>query len=74
MIIPSWSTTSDVPSKKLFVSCYLTSEVQAYICEGDAFMAMEQYNEAEKSYSIALDVDPSIRRSRSFKVCIIFLF
>jgi len=31
-------------------------------------MEMEQFDEAEKSYSMSLQIDPSIRRSRSFKV------
>ena len=41
---------------------------QAYICKGDALMAMEQYDAAGDSYSMALHLDPSIRRSKSFKV------
>ncbi|KAD6453916.1 hypothetical protein R6Q59_015678 [Mikania micrantha] len=40
---------------------------KAYICKGDALMAMEQYEAAGDSYSIALELDPSIRRSKSFK-------
>ncbi|KAH6761466.1 tetratricopeptide repeat protein [Perilla frutescens var. hirtella] len=40
---------------------------EAYICEGDVYMAMDQFDAAEESYSIALDLDPSIRRSKSFK-------
>ncbi|XP_057769989.1 uncharacterized protein LOC130989862 [Salvia miltiorrhiza] len=40
---------------------------QAYLCEGDVYMAMDQFDKAEESYSIALDLDPSIRRSKSFK-------
>ncbi|KAL0421691.1 UNVERIFIED_CONTAM: hypothetical protein Slati_3192000 [Sesamum latifolium] len=39
----------------------------AYICEGDVLMAMDQCDAAEQSYLIALDLDPSIRRSKSFK-------
>lgn len=31
-------------------------------------MAMDQIDAAENSYSVALDLDPSIRRSKSFKV------
>ncbi|KAG8388495.1 hypothetical protein BUALT_Bualt02G0131600 [Buddleja alternifolia] len=42
-------------------------EASAYICEGDVLMAMDQYDAAQESYSIALDLDPSIRRSKSFK-------
>ncbi|PIN10728.1 hypothetical protein CDL12_02417 [Handroanthus impetiginosus] len=40
---------------------------EAYICEGDVLMAMDQLGAAEESYSIALDLDPSIRRSKLFK-------
>eukprot|EP00268_Persea_americana_P037756 TRINITY_DN3746_c0_g1_i6.p1 TRINITY_DN3746_c0_g1~~TRINITY_DN3746_c0_g1_i6.p1 ORF type:complete len:268 (-),score=50.62 TRINITY_DN3746_c0_g1_i6:268-1071(-) len=40
---------------------------QAYICQGDAFLAMDEFGEAENAYSHALSVDPSIRRSKSFK-------
>lgn len=40
---------------------------QAFICQGDAFMEMEQWDSAEKAYSNALLIDPSIRKSRSFK-------
>lgn len=36
-------------------------------------MAMEQFDAAGNSYSMALDLDPSIRRSKSFKVFIHFL-
>lgn len=46
---------------------------QAYICQGDVLMAMEQFDAAGNSYSMALDLDPSIRRSKSFKVFIHFL-
>lgn len=40
---------------------------EAHICKGDALIAMEQYEEAGDSYSMALELDPSIRRSKSFK-------
>ncbi|KAL5721676.1 hypothetical protein ACHQM5_005291 [Ranunculus cassubicifolius] len=40
---------------------------QGYLCEGDAFMALENFVAAENSYSTALDLDPSIRRSKSFR-------
>ncbi|CAA6655771.1 unnamed protein product [Spirodela intermedia] len=40
---------------------------QAYICQGDAFMAMGEWTKAENAYSEALLIDPSIRRSKSFK-------
>ena len=42
--------------------------LQTYICQGDAFLAMDQLDLAEKSYLTALEIDPSIRRSKSFKV------
>ncbi|KAG6423944.1 hypothetical protein SASPL_114352 [Salvia splendens] len=45
---------------------------QAYLCEGDVYMAMDRFDKAEESYSIALDLDPSIRRSKSFKVLSVF--
>lgn len=51
---------------------FLLSKFQAYICQGDAFLAMAHYDLAEKSYSICLQVDPSLRRSKSFKVLIDF--
>ncbi|XP_042501217.1 uncharacterized protein LOC122079053 isoform X2 [Macadamia integrifolia] len=41
---------------------------KAYICQADAFLAKDEFEAAEKSYSIALQIDPSIRRSKSFKV------
>lgn len=50
------------------------SYLQAYICEGDVFMVMDQFDAAEESYSSALDLDPSIRRSKSFKVLSAFTF
>ncbi|KAK1326830.1 hypothetical protein QJS10_CPA01g00117 [Acorus calamus] len=40
---------------------------QAYLCQGDAYLAMEEWGAAEEAYSRALLVDPSIRRSKSFK-------
>ncbi|OMP09093.1 Tetratricopeptide-like helical [Corchorus olitorius] len=39
----------------------------AYIRQGDAFLAMDQYDAAKKSYATCLQIDPSIRRSKSFK-------
>ncbi|KAJ6411147.1 hypothetical protein OIU84_007829 [Salix udensis] len=41
--------------------------LDAYMCEGDVFMAMEEYDAAEKAYLTCLQIDPSIRRSKSFK-------
>lgn len=46
---------------------FSTQYVEGHICQGDAFLAMNQFDLAEKSYLIALDIDPSIRRSKSFK-------
>ncbi|KAJ0963910.1 hypothetical protein J5N97_029032 [Dioscorea zingiberensis] len=40
---------------------------QAYLSQGDAYVAMDKWNAAEKAYSNALIIDPSIRRSKSFK-------
>lgn len=40
---------------------------EGYICQGDALMALDQVDAAEKSYSMALELDPSIQRSKSFK-------
>ncbi|XP_065880747.1 uncharacterized protein [Euphorbia lathyris] len=41
--------------------------VEGYMCEGDALVAMEQYDAAEKSYSLCLEIDPTIRHSKPFK-------
>ncbi|KAJ7975347.1 Tetratricopeptide repeat-containing protein [Quillaja saponaria] len=41
---------------------------EAYICEGNALVAMDQLDLAEKSYLTAIHIDPSIRHSKSFKV------
>ncbi|KAL0535728.1 hypothetical protein IC582_030069 [Cucumis melo] len=41
--------------------------LEAYICQGDVFLAMDKFDSAEISYSTALEIDPSIRRSKSFK-------
>lgn len=40
---------------------------KAYICQGDALMSIGKLDAAKKSYSIALELDPSLRRSKSFK-------
>ncbi|KAG5617723.1 hypothetical protein H5410_017547 [Solanum commersonii] len=40
---------------------------EGYICQGDVLMALDHVDAAEKSYSMALELDPSIRRSKSFK-------
>lgn len=47
---------------------FINFELQGYICHADTLMAMDQFEAAEESYSIALELEPSIRRSRSFKV------
>lgn len=41
--------------------------VEAHICQGDALLAMDQFDAAEKSYATALEIDPTLRRSNSFK-------
>ncbi|KAF3667513.1 putative pentatricopeptide repeat-containing protein-like [Capsicum annuum] len=46
---------------------------EGYISQGDAFMALDQVDAAEKSYSMALELDPSFRRSKSFKARIVKL-
>ncbi|XP_004503241.1 uncharacterized protein [Cicer arietinum] len=40
---------------------------EAYICQGDAFLALNIFDLAEHSYLASLDIDPSIRHSKSFK-------
>lgn len=40
---------------------------QAYLSQGDAYITMEKWTAAEKAYSNALLIDPSLRRSKSFK-------
>ncbi|CAN4085431.1 unnamed protein product [Withania somnifera] len=40
---------------------------EGYICQGDALMALDQVDAAKKSYSMALELDSSVRRSKSFK-------
>jgi predicted negative regulator of RcsB-dependent stress response len=44
--------------------------LQAYICQGDAFLALNKFDLAEQSYLASLDIDPSIRNSKSFKVAL----
>ncbi|KFK39095.1 hypothetical protein AALP_AA3G200400 [Arabis alpina] len=41
---------------------------EAYICQGDVYVAKGQYDLAEKSYLKCLEIDPSLRRSKPFKV------
>lgn len=41
---------------------------QAYLCQGDAFMGLNQFELAEHSYFVATELDPPIQRSKSFKV------
>ena len=40
---------------------------QCHLLRGDALFAMGEYHSAEDAYARALDLDPSIRRSKSFK-------
>ncbi|KAL6651815.1 hypothetical protein ACP70R_010740 [Stipagrostis hirtigluma subsp. patula] len=40
---------------------------EAHLLRGDALLAMGEYCVAEEAYADALDLDPSIRRSKSFK-------
>ncbi|KAI5382411.1 uncharacterized protein LOC127107984 [Lathyrus oleraceus] len=40
---------------------------EAYICQGDAFLAFNNFDLAQQSYLSALHIDPSIRRSKSFR-------
>ncbi|CAJ1936522.1 unnamed protein product [Sphenostylis stenocarpa] len=46
---------------------------EAFICQGDAFLALNKFDLAEQSYLASLDIDPSIRHSKSFKSRIIKL-
>ncbi|KAL4331747.1 uncharacterized protein LOC107482222 isoform X1 [Arachis duranensis] len=46
---------------------------EAYICQGDAFLALNEFESAEQSYLASLDIDPLIRRSKSFKARILKL-
>ncbi|KAK3041915.1 hypothetical protein RJ639_002197, partial [Escallonia herrerae] len=46
---------------------------EAYVREGDALMALERFDLARKAYMLALELDPSLRRSKSFKVLFVFL-
>lgn len=41
---------------------------QPYVCQGDVYVAQGQYDLAEKSYLKCLEIDPTLRRSKSFKV------
>jgi tetratricopeptide (TPR) repeat protein len=45
---------------------------EPYICQGDVYVAKGQYDLAEKSYLTCLEIDPSLRRSKPFKVCFVF--
>ncbi|OEL19375.1 hypothetical protein BAE44_0019606 [Dichanthelium oligosanthes] len=50
-----------------FPQLILTMALQAHLLRGDALLAMSEYCAAEDAYADALDLDPSIRRSKSFK-------
>uniref|UniRef100_A0A453DEM8 Uncharacterized protein n=1 Tax=Aegilops tauschii subsp. strangulata TaxID=200361 RepID=A0A453DEM8_AEGTS len=43
---------------------------QCHLLRGDALFAMGEYHSAEDAFARALDLDPSIRRSKSFKVSV----
>jgi hypothetical protein len=43
--------------------------MQCHLSRGDALFAIGEYYSAEDAYADALVLDPSIRRSKSFKVC-----
>ncbi|XP_047315894.1 uncharacterized protein LOC124919644 [Impatiens glandulifera] len=43
-------------------------DTQAYLCQGDAFMGLNQFELAEQSYIVAAELDPPIQRSKSFKM------
>ncbi|CAN8269161.1 unnamed protein product [Cochlearia groenlandica] len=40
---------------------------EAYICQGDVYVAKGQYDLAEESYLKCLEIDPLLRRSKPFK-------
>ncbi|XP_047176789.1 uncharacterized protein LOC124843985 [Vigna umbellata] len=40
---------------------------EACICQGDAYLALNKFDLAEQSYLTSLDIEPSIRHSKSFK-------
>ncbi|RID63415.1 hypothetical protein BRARA_E02427 [Brassica rapa] len=40
---------------------------EPYVCQGDVYVAQGQYDLAEKSYLKCLEIDPTLRRSKSFK-------
>jgi trans-2-enoyl-CoA reductase len=44
--------------------------LQAYMGQGDAFLTLNKFDLAEQSYSASLDIDHSIRQSKSFKVAL----
>jgi tetratricopeptide (TPR) repeat protein len=44
--------------------------MQSHLSRGDALFAMGEYHSAEDAYAHALALDPSIRRSKSFKVSV----
>lgn len=49
---------------------WLCCSMQAHLSRGDALFAMEEYRAAEDAYADALDLDPSIRRTKSFRVSV----
>ncbi|XP_076929838.1 small glutamine-rich tetratricopeptide repeat-containing protein 2-like [Bidens hawaiensis] len=59
--------TTDALADAVEASTLAPKYTETYICKGDALMAMEQYEAAGDSYAMALELDPSIHRSKSFK-------
>ncbi|KAL3835303.1 hypothetical protein ACJIZ3_010039 [Penstemon smallii] len=57
----------DAKEALIIAPYYPEASVLAYICEGDVLMAMDKFDAAKESFSIALELDPSIRRAKSFK-------
>jgi predicted negative regulator of RcsB-dependent stress response len=51
-------------------AAFIDDVLQAHLLRGDALLSMGEYCAAEDAYAHALDLDPSIRRSKSFKVWI----
>ncbi|GKA43262.1 glutamine--tRNA ligase [Tanacetum coccineum] len=66
-IIPSLLGPRNVEEQNLHYLYDFSAAALAYICKGDALMVMEQYDAIGDFYSMALHLDPSIRRSKSFK-------
>ncbi|KAF7800850.1 Small glutamine-rich tetratricopeptide repeat-containing protein beta [Senna tora] len=50
----------------LLLSCLL----RPIFAKGSFYLELKQYDSAEKSYLASVDIDPAIRRSKSFKVAL----